>query len=106
MGFTSYVAGKEILRNMMWICDLFQESEYYGKMGNKKCASDGSCHVSSFKSIDTHDFDFFSSEEAEVFNNTVGIYNVILLLTVCVLRTCVKLLLRSCLKNWDGREVV
>ena len=26
------------------------------------------------KVVDTHDFDFFSSEEAEVFNNTVGIY--------------------------------
>ena len=36
--------------------------------------------------VKTSDFDFFSQEEAEVFDNTVGI--------------------RSYLKNWDGRGIV
>ena len=52
--------------------------------------------------VKTSDFDFFSQEEAEVFDNTVGIKRLILLRIICVLRTCAKLPLRSYLKNGMG----
>ena len=70
MGFTSYKAGKKILKNTGRNLNTLK---FMARWGDKNVRVTGVAAAVPRNVVYTTDFDFFTPEEGRVFNNTVGI---------------------------------